>query len=832
MPATRAKRKAAPARAIPHQDDEDKEEISRALRAGTDAAMDQGADSDAEDGEAGESDGEVHDMREGDYLADRLGNSDDEGVENEDEDEDEDEDDEDDEADEEGDDDEDDDEEEEDDDEDEERGEEQRANLWDSDGDDEGGEEEEEKEEEEEHPKAVAGKGMRVVKPSVREKPVLPRGDQQKIKKDAAKHQHEQEGRIVPESDSEEDGPVMRNPVGNVPMEWYKDEKHIGYSLDGKKIIRRHNKDSLDRHLDKADDPESWRSVYDEVNDEELRLTDAEVKLLRHLRGGRYEPGIDPYEAYPMPEDDPLLKIHPAHSRPTPKSQFTPKKYEAKMVVKYVRMIRAGKLLRPPEPLPESERYNFDVWERDDDVKHRGAVPIPAPKPKLPGHAESYNPPVEYLLSKEEEDTMLKQDPADRPLNFLPRQYDALRKVPLYDRLIQERFERCLDLYLCPRAVKKRMNVDPKSLLPKLPKPKELKPYPSVLTIMYEGHTEKVTSISMSPSGQHFASGSADGSVRVWETNTGRCCRTWQLGAPVACVSWNPNSLLPIVAAAVSSEVVLLDASSGHGGEAAAAIKEVLARGKQLLASKSKEDARRIVSYDEVSATEGADGMLLRVKNSKTIVQVTWHYKGDYFATLAPSANTKAVLIHQLSKLQCQNPFTKSKADAQKVQFHPSKPFLFVATKTHIKVYNLLKQELTKTLVGGYKLLSSFDIHPGGDNVCCSSFDRRLSWFDMDLSTKPYKTMRYNNTGLKSVSIHKRLPLFAAGGEDGMVYVFHGMVYNDLMDNPLIVPLKRIHAHTCDGTDGVMDCVFHPTQVPCRPLYHLFTAHVSARRCY
>ena len=32
---------------------------------------------------------------------------------------------------------------------------------------------------------------------------------------------------------------------------------------------------------------------------------------------------------------------------------------------------------------------------------------------------------------------MLKQDPSERPLNFLPRQYEALRKVPLYDRLIQ-----------------------------------------------------------------------------------------------------------------------------------------------------------------------------------------------------------------------------------------------------------------------------------------------------------------------------------------------------------------------------------------------------------
>lgn len=328
----------------------------------------------------------------------------------------------------------------------------------------------------------------------------------------------------------------------------------------------------------------------------------------------------------------------------------------------------------------------------------------------------------------------------------------------------------------------------------------------------------------MSVSGQHFASGSSDGSVRVWETNTGRCCRTWQLSSPVTCVAWNPNALLPIVAATVASEVILLDASMGYGGEAAAAIQEVMARGKQVLASKSKDDAKRIVSYDDVSAAESESRMLLRVKHAKTVVQVTWHPKGDYFATLAPGANTKAVLIHQLSKMQSQNPFTKSKADAQKVLFHPSKPFLFVATKTHIKVYNLLKQELTKMLVGGYKLLSSFDVHPGGDNVCCSSFDRRLSWFDMDLSTKPYKTMRYNNNGLKAVSIHKRLPLFAAGGEDGMVHVFHGMVYNDLMDNPLIVPLKRIHAHTCDGTDGVLDCIFHPTQVPsppCQPCAYL-----------
>lgn len=51
--------------------------------------------------------------------------------------------------------------------------------------------------------------------------------------------------------------------------------------------------------------------------------------------------------------------------------------------------------------------------------------------------------------------------------------------------------------------------------------------------------------------------------------------------------------------------------------------------------------------------------------------------------------------------------------------------------------------------------------------------------------------------------MHKKLPLFAAGGEDGVVYVFHGMVYQDLMQNPFIVPLKRLHAHKCDKFDGV-----------------------------
>lgn len=47
----------------------------------------------------------------------------------------------------------------------------------------------------------------------------------------------------------------------------------------------------------------------------------------------------------------------------------------------------------------------------------------------------------------------------ERRQNFLPQKYSCLRHVPAYSRFINERFERCLDLYLCPRQRKMRVGV-------------------------------------------------------------------------------------------------------------------------------------------------------------------------------------------------------------------------------------------------------------------------------------------------------------------------------------------------------------------------------------
>jgi ribosome biogenesis protein ERB1 len=82
----------------------------------------------------------------------------------------------------------------------------------------------------------------------------------------------------------------------------------------------------------------------------------------------------------------------------------------------------------------------------------------------------------------------------------------------------------------------------------------------------------------------------------------------------------------------------------------------------------------------------------------------------------------------------------------------------------------------------------------------------------MDLSNMPYKVMASHANGVRAVAFHKKYPLFATASDDATVHVLHGGVSADLNQNALIVPLKILRAHTPRDVEGVIDCVFHPTQ--------------------
>lgn len=165
------------------------------------------------------------------------------------------------------------------------------------------------------------------------------------------------------------------------------------------------------------------------------------------------------------------------------------------------RLVHAIKMgwIKPRRPREDTAVF-YDLWAQEDhnSILGRHKMHVPAPKLPLPGHEESYNPPPEYLPTEEEVSragpgfpgpkgeevpagatgdplgwglapssslprnplqklAWEQQEPSERKLNFVPQRHDCLRRVPAFPRFIHERFERCLDLYLCPRQRKMRV---------------------------------------------------------------------------------------------------------------------------------------------------------------------------------------------------------------------------------------------------------------------------------------------------------------------------------------------------------------------------------------
>ncbi|XP_015580760.1 ribosome biogenesis protein BOP1 homolog [Ricinus communis] len=604
------------------------------------------------------------------------------------------------------------------------------------------------------------------------------------------------------ESDSSEDEVAPRNTIGDVPLKWYEDEKHIGYDIAGKKITKKERQDKLESFLASADDSENWRKIYDEYNDEVVELTKEEMKVIRRLVKGK-APHFD-FDPYPTYSD--WFKWdskHPLSNAPEPKRRFTPSKWEAKKVVKYVRAIRKG-LIKFDKP-KEEPRFHL-LWGDDSgSAEKTGHLSyIPAPKPKLPGHEESYNPSLEFIPTQEEINSYQLMDEEDRP-KFIPKRFTSLRSIPAYENAMNEAFERCLDLYLCPRVRKKRINIDPESLKPKLPSRKDLRPYPATCYIEYRGHTGAVMSISTEASGAWIASGSNDGTVRIWEVETGRCLRIWELGEAVQCVAWNPLHELPILAIAVGQDVIVLNTGLGNAG-VQKQVKELL----HVSTPTAPDDPGNGISGLSWHQDEKHEG--IRIRHFKTVSSVEWHRKGDYFCTLMPAGESRAVLIHQLSKKLTQRlPFKLHGLPVSSV-FHPTRSVIFVATKKNVRAFDLLKHKLIKKLETGLREVSSIAVHPAGDNIIVGSREGKLCWFDMDLSSKPYKVLKCHPKDITNVAFHRSYPLFASSSEDCTAYVFHGMVYSDLNQNPLIVPLEILRGHSSSNGRGTLDCKFHPRQ--------------------
>ena len=279
-------------------------------------------------------------------------------------------------------------------------------------------------------------------------------------------------------SSDDEDDDGNQNRIGRIPLHWYDEYDHIGYDGHGKKIIKS-NKDGdgdlLDQIIEQNDPNKSKKlTVYDALNAKEVEITDRHLELIRRIQAGAYaHPEFDAnpdYIDYFSGVNHEISGIN--SNKYEPKSRFQPSKWEKMQVRKLLHRLKCGSINmdyltgKVKDMNPDSNLNKpFLLWKGDEEDElnlRKGPQHIAAPKVPPPGHAESYNPSEEYLPTQQDLEQWKDMDVQDRPYGLLiPQKFKSLRAVGAYEHSVRERFERCLDLYLCPRVMKRRLNIDP-----------------------------------------------------------------------------------------------------------------------------------------------------------------------------------------------------------------------------------------------------------------------------------------------------------------------------------------------------------------------------------
>ncbi|VUZ40563.1 unnamed protein product [Hymenolepis diminuta] len=495
-----------------------------------------------------------------------------------------------------------------------------------------------------------------------------------------------------------------------------------------------------------------WRTITDPMTGQAVVLSDRDLEIITRMNAGKGVLGDKEDDVFQPFEDifSKDVSDMPVTAHPPQKRSFIPSLLDRRRVGRITHAMKMGWIkprlpawaLEDPEDLDQVRRFAMystsgkpgafnddfegdilgfssssvsyvvmpDVWADQDEKEsqdqqtlawqaslppslrtYRQPRPSPYMRPAaepLPGHAESYNPPPEFLLTKEEERKVLyawrekvKDNQAPNVLPFLPRRYDCLRRVPFSERYLRERGERVKDMVMAARVEKQKVHTTPEALLPQIPSLADLRPFPNHSGLEYVSHAGRVTGLSISPCGQWLASVSpVDGCLRIWEVASNYCFRCYRLvpgkpGAvtapgdllklkgkkaesmdidnddeeiqPSAHVAWNPNPQLCLVAAAFGNKIFLVNPVLG---DRVIVEKTEMAIKEYWKSHLTDVEAAKAVDLDEQEETEDSSKKRRHKTDDAMRGQVAvWNFKSTTqanAATKSAAADANAFSVH------------------------------------------------------------------------------------------------------------------------------------------------------------------------------------------
>ena len=633
--------------------------------------------------------------------------------------------------------------------------------------------------------------------------------DKKQLNKNSSQILNKKQKRL-PESNSSDDSSDEEVLVrtGDVPENWYDGMEHVGYDINSNKVLKNPEEDEIEKFIKKANDKNWWREIYDSKNNSSVYLSDKDLEIINRIRQGKMankKVGEDDYF-----EDDLPYQIHPMSNQIPSKKKFGFSRNEQKTINRLVYLYKNG--LMPMEKPKKTEQKIYDIWEFEDEndlSQYRPGFGFQIPKRELPDNEESYN-------TKENKDGGI------------------LRRIPRYDNLIEEELERCCDLFLSARTIRKKLDLKENDVLPDLPKPEELRPFPTKECMVYKGHESSIRDICCDPNGNVLISADNGNLVFFWDISTGKITTKFDLKEKVRKI--NINKFLKLIVICTETHIFFIlprYLEKKYKEEILTLVKEKIY--PKIIENKTTKEEEKESNKDNNNITindsfvwhipksdskKEKQGILFYMKWTQGVIKnLVWHNKGDYFGTLSKNSQGKTqVYIHSLTKMTHQLPISHIKGNANCISFHPNKPYFIVATNSNIFVYNLQKQELSRKIISNLNTINRISIHKNGNDLIAGDKSGKVAWFQLELSSKPFKLMDYHQDKIKSVEFNNNFPLFLSCSRNGKLVVYYGKVNDEELVDPLIVPLKvlKVNNNSENNKDNnnMFTCAcFHPNQI-------------------